>query len=209
MPSKPENVDEYLDIGCGRCEFGGTPNCKVHPWSEELTLLRKTLQGTELTEEIKWSAPCYTHSGRNVLTLSALKDSTVVSFFRGAELTDPDSVLQKPGKNSRFARYIKFTDSKQITTMKSALLGLIKEAIELEASGTKTTVESSLPDMPQELLEAFETDASLKNAFDELTPGRKRGYLLHFNSAKQSKTRANRIGKCKPKILQGKGWNER
>ena len=109
MPIKPESVDQYIDSGCGRCEFGGTPQCKVVPWTSELRLVRGILNESDLTEEIKWGAPCYTNSGRNILMLSALKEGVVVSFFRGAELEDTAEILEKPGENSRFARYVRFT----------------------------------------------------------------------------------------------------
>ncbi|MCB0132385.1 MAG: DUF1801 domain-containing protein, partial [Caldilineaceae bacterium] len=92
MPVKPDNVEHYLASGCGRCELGGTPQCKVHSWGEELRLLRAILQESGLTEEIKWSAPCYTHAGKNILMLSALKESAIVSFFRGAQLMDPENL---------------------------------------------------------------------------------------------------------------------
>jgi uncharacterized protein YdeI (YjbR/CyaY-like superfamily) len=50
---------------------------------------------------------------------------------------------------------------------------------------------------------------ALKNAFDALTPGRKRSYVLYFSAPKQSKTRESRVQKCMPNILSGKGFNER
>ena len=95
MSLKPENVDHYLDRGCGRCELGGTPQCKVQSWQEELRLLRRVIQESGLTEEIKWSAPCYTHNGKNILMLSALKESVVVSFFRGSQMTGPSKRVGK------------------------------------------------------------------------------------------------------------------
>lgn len=107
MPKKPNNVDKFLEIGCGRCELGGTPDCKVNSWAQILSVIRKTLIDSGLKEEIKWSAPCYTHEGRNIVLLSALKESAVVSFFRGSELSDPVGILEKPGENSRFARYLR------------------------------------------------------------------------------------------------------
>ena len=210
MPIKPDNVDQYLESGCGRCEFGGTPNCKVHSWDEELYLLRAVLQESELKEEVKWSAPCYTHNGKNILTLSALKESVVVSFFRGAELKDPDGILEKPGENSRFARYIRFTDVDRIHSLKDSVLSYAQAAIDLEASGKEVNIgKDPLPDFPDELVSAFNDNSDFEAAFSALTPGRQRGYLLHFSSAKQSATRTARIERCMPKIFGGKGWNER
>ena len=210
MPEKPNDVDQYLDIGCGRCKFGGTPDCKVKSWTDELTLLRSILFQSDLTEEIKWSAPCYTYEGRNVLTLSALKESAVVSFFRGAELPDSENILEKPGENSRFARYVRFTDTKQIKSLKKVLLEYIRVAIQLEKTGSKPKASEAVETQhPAELTEMFESDPKFAKAFFALTPGRQRGYLIHFSSAKQSKTRIARIRKCMPKIFEGKGWNER
>ena len=185
------------------------PNCKVGPWTKELALLRKLLLDTDLTEEIKWSAPCYTHGGRNILAISALKKSVALSFFRGAELADPDAVLRKPGENTRFARYKKFTSTKQINSLKKLIVRYVREAIELEKSGGKAVVDDAMPQHPDELTQKFGEDHNFRDALFALTRGRQRGYLLHFNSAKQSKTRAARIDRCMPKILKGKGWNER
>ena len=209
MPERPTDVDQFLEIGCGRCEFGGTPDCKVKPWTKELKLLRKLLLGAGLTEEIKWSAPCYTHDGRNIVALSALKESATISFFRGAELSDGEEVLEKPGENSRFARYMRFTSVKQINSLKQVIVSYVREAIELEKSGKKATSDNAMPQHPDELTQVFNSNPKFRDAFNALTPGRQRGYLLHFSSPKQSKTRIARIEKCKPKIFDGKGWNER
>lgn len=210
MPIKPENVAQYLESGCGRCEFGGTPQCKVKSWVEELRLLRGILQESELTEEIKWSAPCYTHGGKNILMLSALKESVTVSFFRGAELKDPENILKKPGENSRFARYIRITDAEAIPSQKRAILSYIQEAVKLEKSGKKADARNDASMAhPEELVRMFEANPDFEAAFAALTPGRQRGYLIHFTSAKQSKTKTARIEKCMPKIFNGKGWNER
>ncbi len=210
MPLKPETVDQYLENGCGRCEFGGTPQCKVRPWVEVLSSLRSIINESALTEEIKWGAPCYTYAGKNILTLSALKESVVVSFFRGAELQDLENILEKPGKNSRFARYIRFTDAERISTLNSAILAYIREAIELEKSGKKAEASKDVSlEYPEELIQIFEAKPDFEEAFSALTPGRQRGYLIYFSSAKQSKTKVARIKKFMPKIFEGKGWNER
>lgn len=134
----------------------------------------------------------------------------VVSFFRGAELKDPNGLLEKPGENSRFARYLRVTDVDSIPELRKTILSYIEEAVELEKSG-KPAVASDDGSMeyPEELKDAFAGDPEFAKAFSDLTPGRQRGYLIHFSSAKQSKTRATRIEKAKEKIYAGKGWNER
>jgi len=210
MSIKPGNVDQYLESGCGRCVLGGTPQCKVQSWTEELRLLRRTLRESGLTEELKWSAPCYTYDGKNILMLAALKESVTVSFFQGAQMKDPENILEKPGENSRFARYIRFTDIQTIALLKPVIPGYIHEAIEIAKSGKKLDVSNdSLVEYPQELIRMFEANPGLEEAFSALTPGRRRGYLIYFSSAKQSKTKIARIEKCMPKIFSGKGWNER
>ncbi len=209
MSANPKEVDEYIAQGCGRCAYGGTPKCKVRSWADELQLLRKIILSSDLIEEIKWGAPCYTYEGKNILMLSALKESVVVSFFRGALLTDPDQLLEKPGKNSRFARYIRFKDVDSVTLLKPALFTFIKEAITVRNSQQQINedVDSQLT-YPMELLQKFEEDPAFESAFYALTPGRQRGYLIYFSSAKQSKTRSSRIEKSIPKIFAGIGWNE-
>ncbi|WFB37666.1 DUF1801 domain-containing protein [Kiritimatiellota bacterium B12222] len=209
MTVKPETVDDYLLAGCGRCSLGGTPECKVHRWSAELLLLRALLLETDLTEEIKWGAPCYTLGGKNVIILGALKGNVSLSFFRGHELDDATGLLEKSGENSQIARVMRFHDVASITTQKQTILAFIQQAIALEASGkAKPVVKAVEMPYPEELLQICETHPEFEEAFSALTPGRQRGYLIYFSSAKQSKTRQARIQKCMPKIFEGKGWNE-
>jgi uncharacterized protein YdeI (YjbR/CyaY-like superfamily) len=211
MPVRPSSFHQYIKDGCGRCELGGTPQCKVRAWGEELGQLRDYLQDSGLEVGIKWGAPCYTHNGKNILMLSALKDSVVVSFFRGAELADKEGILEKPGENSRFARYLRFTGLESILGRKEIVLAYIREAVALEESGTQAKGRGDEPEeeYPPELLQAFQADPEFEKAFAALTPGRKRGYLIHISSAKQPKTRFARIEKFRDKIIQGKGWNNR
>lgn len=209
VPYTPKNVQEYLASGCGRCELGNTPQCKVVPWTNELDLLVGILRNTDLREQLKWSAPCYTYQGKNILMLSALKEKVVISFFRGAELDDDANLLIQPGDHTRFAKYLQFTNAQTIIDRKADILRYIQAAIELEQSsqGPTKRANAALP-YPEELETSFRNDQELKDAFNSLTPGRQRGYLIHFSSAKQSKTKMNRIQKCRAKILAGKGWNE-
>ena len=114
-------IDHYLSEGCGRCPLGGTPDCKVHNWPQELKKLRTIVLDCGLTEELKWGVPCYTFRNKNVLIVSALKDYAALSFFKGALLSDTNGMLQKPGENSQAARLIKFTSPSAITTMEDIL----------------------------------------------------------------------------------------
>lgn len=202
-------VDEYFAIGCGRCPLGGTPECKVHNWTDEMAELRRILLETDLTEEVKWSVPTYTYDGNNVLILSAFVDYCSISFFKGALLKDPDNALTQPTKNSHASRVLRFTDVDTVREMEVTIKDLIQEAIEVEKAGLKVPPKpTSEFDVPDELVTAFEDDPAFEAAFEELTPGRQRGYLIHFSGAKQSKTRVSRIEKAMPKIFEGKGLHD-
>ncbi len=208
MTVKPDNVDQFMQTGCGRCELGATDACKVNQWREILVALREVLLQSELNEEIKWHCPCYTYQGGNVLMLSALKQAAVVSFFKGVLLDDPKSLLQSPGENSRHARYFKFDSLEQVEQYQKDLLSFVAQAIELQRRGAQVPKTPANDPVPEELTDRFDVDEEYQQAFANLTPGRQRSYLLHFNSAKQSKTKLARIEKCRDKVLSGKGWNE-
>ncbi len=203
-------VDNYLDIGCGRCPLVGTPACKVKTWQAELIKLREIVLATELTEELKWKQPCYTFEGSNILIVSAFKDYAFISFFKGVLMKDPNDVLIAPTENIQSARQIRFTDIQQIVAQEAVLKAYIAEAIEVEKSGAKIEPKKTSDfEVPEELQAKFAEDPVFETAFEALTPGRQRGYLLYFAGAKQSATRASRIEKAMPKIFEGKGWNER
>ncbi|WP_420387076.1 YdeI/OmpD-associated family protein [Roseivirga sp.] len=209
MSKRIVEIDHYLEEGCGRCPLGGTPDCKVHSWTTALKKLRSIVLETGLNEELKWSVPCYTYKGNNILIVSAFKNYASVSFFKGALLKDTDNWLVKPGKNSQAARYLKFTDLSQITAKEEDIKAYIFEAIEIEKAGLKVEFKKNPEPMPQELIDRLELDSKLKAAFEALTPGKQRGYILHFSQPKQSQTRQSRIEKCVPKILKGRGFHDR
>lgn len=209
MTKKPTNVMEYLKHGCGRCPLGDTPECKVHAWQPELKVLREMMLQAGLVEEIKWSVPCYTHKGKNIAVVAALKDHCSVSFFKGAGLDDPSGVLERPGENSQAARVLRLTSTKQIRGLGTAIEGFIRQAVALEESGYKLPKTSPTQmDWPSELVRALEGDSRLREAFEALTPGRQRGYLLYVAGAKQSKTRMDRIEKNRERILNGLGLHD-
>ena len=202
-------VDKYLSEGCGRCPLGGTPDCKVHPWAEELQQLRSILLSTQLKEEVKWVGPCYTYEGNNVVMLGALKDAVVVGFFKGSLLADEAGLLVSPGPRSQAVRQFRFTDIDTIHVQEPFIRTYVQEAIELEKAGRKVNFNRHPEPMPAELEEALSADADFNKAFHALTPGRQRGYILHISDAKQSTTRMARIEKHKPNILAGKGMQDR
>lgn len=200
------NVDHYLAEGCGRCKLYQTPSCRVHLWPEELVALRAIVLSTGLKEEIKWSMPCYTYNGKNVLLIAAFKEYASLNFFKGSLLSHDSGLLEKAGENSNVARLAKFTDVQQILDNEETIRALVLKAIEIEKSGAKpkVTKPADTP-IPEELKTAFAADSRFKSAFESLTPGRQRAYLFHFNEAKQAKTREARIEKYREKIFLGKG----
>lgn len=202
-------VDHYLAEGCGRCALGGTPQCKVHRWPKELAELRRIVQDCGLTEEIKWSIPTYTFQNNNVLVVAAFNEYASLSFFKGVLLQDEQNLLDKPGENTQSARIIKFTDVRKIVELEPVLKAYIFEAIEVEKAGLKVAFKAQPEPLPTELEQKFAENPELKTAFEALTPGRQRGYILHFSQPKNTQTRISRIEKCIPRILEGKGMMDR
>lgn len=202
-------VDQYLAEGCGRCSLGGTPACKVHTWPEELKRLRAIVLDCGLMEELKWGVPCYTYEGQNVLLVSAFKEFAALSFFKGALLNDPHQLLVKPGENSQASRYLKFTSVEEIDEQESILKAYVLEAVKVEKAGLKVEFKKNPEPVPEELQQKLDEDPFFRTAFEELTPGRQRGYIIYFSQAKQSKTRVSRIEKCVPKILNGEGLHDK
>jgi len=203
-----KGVDVYLTQGCGRCDLVGTPKCKVHTWNNELVLLRTIILDCGLTEEVKWSMPCYTYNNKNVLMLVAFKSYCAISFLKGALLNDSKNILDKPGENSQHGRLIKFTKDSDLAAMEQTIKQYIKQAIEIEKAGLKVETITNPEPITEEFAQAMKENSELKRAFFGLTPGRQRSWILHFSSAKQTQTRLSRIEKCTPKILQGKGFHD-
>ena len=202
-------VDQILEVGCGRCKWGGTPKCKVHTWEKELSALRNILLECGLNEEVKWGMPCYTDNNKNVLILAPFKEYCALSFFNGALIDDNANMLTAPSENTQSGRQMRFTHVDQITTASDIIKQYIFQAIEVERQGLKV-VAKKVEEYPisEELNIVFKNNSALKKAFDQLTPGRQKAYLLHFAQPKQSGTRTSRIEKAMPDIFAGKGLNE-
>ena len=209
MSQMNPTVDRYFIEGCMRCQLGGTPDCKVHRWQEPMAHLRMILLDSGLTEERKWGVPCYTFQGANVMLLSAFNDYCALSFFKGSLLEDPHGLLVKPGENSQATRYLRFTRVEEVIEREPVIRAYIKEALALEKAGRKVEFKQRPEPIPEELEAMFAEDPALQAAFEALTPGRQRGYILHFSQPKQAKTRLSRIEKCVPKIMEGKGFHDR
>jgi len=180
----------------------------VTQWREEADRLRAILLDCGLTEELKWGKPCYGYDGKNICIIQRMKGFLALLFFKGALLDDPDGLLEAQGPNSRVGYRMRFTDVREVANAAGPIKAYVRQAIEIENAGL--TVDKS-PDLeyPEELIGRFEQDPDFKAAFDGLTLGRRRGYVLHFRDAKQSKTRAARIDKCRQRILAGKGLHDR
>ena len=201
-------VDTYLKEGCGRCPNYQTPDCKVHFWPEELIELRRIVLSSGLKEEYKWSQPCYTLNGKNVLIVTAYIDFACISFFKGSLLKDPENQLVKPGRSSQAARQLRFTKIGDVLNAEKMIKSFIDQAIEIEKAGKQVAFKKNPEPLPEELKEEFKKDSAFKKAFEALTPGRQRGYILYFSQPKQSKTRFSRIEKYRQTILDGKGIND-
>jgi len=176
---------------------------------EELSYLRKLVLSCGLKEELKWKMPCYTVNGKNVVMISAFKDSCVLSFFKGTLLKDESAILQRHGENSHIARILRFSEMAQILKIEDLIKAYIFEAIEIENKGLKVQNKPPQEPIPKELEIELAAFPDLQKAFKALTPGKQRGYILHISAAKQSETRKARIEKCIPKILLGKGFHDR
>jgi uncharacterized protein YdeI (YjbR/CyaY-like superfamily) len=182
---------------------------KGKSWQQEFRQLRTIILDCGLTEELKWGQPCYTFEKKNIVLIHGFKEYCALLFFKGALLKDKKRVLIQQTENVQSARQIRFRTVAEITKMKATLKAYIYEAIELEESGRKVELKTTAAfSMPDEFLDKLKENAKLKTAFYALTPGRQRGYLLYFSSAKQLKTREARIAKYAKAILSGKGLED-
>ncbi|MDF2433016.1 MAG: hypothetical protein JWP44_2647 [Mucilaginibacter sp.] len=182
---------------------------KAKKWQEELEKLRIIALDCGLAEELKWGVPCYSFQKSNIVLIHVFKEYCALLFFKGALLNDTNGILVRQTENVQAARQIRFTSVGEIVEMETIVKAYIYEAIEVEKAGLKvalkTTAEFSIP---EELQNKLDETPVLKTAFDALTPGRQKGYLLYFSQPKQSKTREARIEKCIPQILDGKGLDD-
>lgn len=179
-------------------------------WQDERRRLRDILLDCGLEERVKWGKLCYAWEDSNVAIIYGLKNSCAVGFFKGSLLEDEGGVLVQPGKHSQAMRRLHFESLDEIEDNEDMIRRFTQRAIQAEKDGLEVEfTEKNNLDYPDELLDALDDDPELTEAFNELTPGRQRGWVLHFSDAKQSETRARRIIKARSKIIAGKGWNER
>lgn len=178
-------------------------------WQSAYEKLRNIALNTGLMEDLKWGCPCYTYQGKNIFLIHGFKNYCALLFFKGALLKDPAGILMQQTENVQSARQIRFADLQEITDLENTIRDYIFNAVEVEESGVKVEMRTAEAfEMPEEFRCRIEKDAGLRTAFEALTPGRQRAYLLYFSSAKQSATRKSRIEKHIPSILEGKGMND-
>ncbi len=188
-------VDEYLS--------------RATKWQDEMESLRKIILDCQLTEELKWGKPCYTLQKRNIVIIQGFTKYCALMFCKGALLGDANGILIKPGENTQAARQIRFTNGREIVEMEPILKAYIYEAIEVEEAGLEVNYKKTSEFIvPEELQNKADEIPALKTAFEALTPGRQRAYILYFSAPKQSKTREARVEKCMKQILNGKGLND-
>ena len=182
---------------------------KSEKWQKEIEKLRTIVLDCQLNEELKWGVPCYTFQKSNIVLIHEFKEYCAVLFFKGALLNDANSILVQQTENVQSARQIRFTHIQEIIDLEPVLKTYIYEAIEVEKAGLKVELKKTKEfNVPEEFQTRLNEDHNLKTAFHALTPGRQRGYLLHFSAPKQSKTRESRIEKSIPQILNGKGLDD-
>ena len=203
------DIEEYFLNGCGRCERFATSDCSTRQWSGGLATLRQVCLGMDLIETVKWGHPCYMHADRNIVIIGALRNDFRLSFFNAALMRDPSGVLEKRGPNTQHPDMIRFTANNQVAKMKPVIESYLVEAMGYAESGIKPPQRNEDMQLPDELLEALESDPELADAFYGLTPGRQKSYVINLTSAKKAETRIARINKFREKIIAGKGAMER
>tara|TARA_R110002033_G_scaffold160776_1_gene197216 strand:- start:179 stop:763 length:585 start_codon:yes stop_codon:yes gene_type:complete len=191
----PKVVDRFLD--------------RAKKWKQEMKLLREICLDCGLREDFKWMHPCYTFQDKNVVLIHGFKEYCALLFHKGVLLKDTHNILIQQTENVQSARQIRFTSLQEIIDLKPTIKAYIFEAMEVEKAGMEVPMKKTSEfKMPKEFKVTLDNDPDLKAAFQGLTPGRQRGYLLYFSQAKQSTTRTSRVEKYRPKILQGKGLND-
>lgn len=182
---------------------------KAEQWQAEFMHLRTLLLACGLTEELKWGVPCYTYQDKNIVLIHGFKDYCALLFFKGALLQDAQGILVQQTANVQAARQLRFTNLSEIVALETAIQAYVVEAIAVENAGLQVPYKKTTEfPMPEELITKLEEVPGLQDAFDALTPGRQRAYLLHFSQPKQAKTRLARIEKWMPHILNGKGLDD-
>ena len=202
-------IEDFFSLGCGRCERFATADCSTRKWADGLKALRRICVEAGLIETVKWGHPCYMHGDRNIALIGALRGDFRLNFFQAALMKDPDGVLERQGPNTQNPDSIRFTSNAQVAAMATTIRSYLKEAMGYAAAGIKAPKVTGALELPDELVEALDSDPELSEAFHGLTPGRQRSYVINLNGAKKSETRVSRIAAFRERILAGKGAQER
>lgn len=201
-------IEDYFEKGCGRCARFATPNCSARRWSTGLADLRRMCRDAGLSETVKWGHPCYMHAGRNIAIIGAFKDDFRLSFFNAGLMTDPEGILDRQGPNSR-PDMIRFTANQGPSDLVQLIRSYLAEAMDYAEKGIKPERQISDIELPDELVSALDEDPRLAEAFQALTPGRRKSYVIALTSTKVPATRFARIERFRDKIIAGKGATER
>ncbi|MFC4162524.1 YdeI family protein [Epilithonimonas zeae] len=177
-------------------------------WKDEMSALRTIILDCQLAEDLKWGKPCYSFQGKNIVIIQGFKDYFALLFFKGGLMKDSQQLLVKMGENTQVGRQMRFENVQDILDKKPIIRDYIFEAVEIEERGEKVEIKKEATQIPEEFQVKLNENPELKSAFESLTPGRQRAYLIHFSTPKQSKTRESRIEKSIPNILYGKGMND-
>jgi uncharacterized protein YdeI (YjbR/CyaY-like superfamily) len=201
--------DDFFTKGCGRCGRFATPDCSTRPWTSGLNALRRICLDMDLSETVKWAHPCYTHAGRNVALLGAFRTDFRLTLMNAELVRDTEGVLERQGPNSRTPSMFRFTAIGQVGEMEPVIRTYLRQLMDHAVAGTRPVKINRDIDMPDELTEALDADPELAEAFQGLTPGRRKSYLFNLNQAKQPATRVARIEKFRDRIIAGKGLMDR
>lgn len=202
--------DDFFTKGCGRCVRFATPDCSTRLWTQDLDRLRRICLDMGLEETVKWAHPCYMHAGRNIALIGAFRGDFRLSFMNAGLLQDTWGVLEPQGPNSRTPSMIRFTTAGQVSEKAAVIRTYLRQLMEHAEAGTRPPEPAAREiDMPDELTRALDADPQLAEAFQALTPGRRKSYLFALNQAKQPATRLARIEKFRGRIIAGKGALER
>ena len=203
------DIEDYFARGCGRCARFDTAECSARLWLGGLAALRDLCRGAGLVETVKWGHPCYTHAGRNIALIGALRGDFRLSFFNAALMRDPDGVLERQGPNTRHPDVMRFGSGADVAAKAATIRAYLAEAMGYAEAGIKAPKAEAGLDLPEDLVEALDADAELAEAFHALTPGRQRSYVVNLSGAKAAETRLRRIAGFRGHILAGKGATER
>jgi uncharacterized protein YdeI (YjbR/CyaY-like superfamily) len=201
--------DDFFSKGCGRCERFATPDCSTRPWIDGLNNLRRICLDMGLEETVKWAHPCYVHAGRNIAMFGAFRADFRLNFMNPGLLRDTEGVLERQGPNTQTAGMIRFTATWQVGEREPVIKAYLRQLMGHAEAGTRAPKAQRELEMPNELTEALDADPELAEAFQALTPGRRKSYLFNLNQAKQSATRVTRIEKFRDNIIAGRGLMER